>query len=85
MNDRRKYLQISKKTSTLAYSGADLCWALGGIICNFTPIFNIKGGWTSTMILFGCGNLVKTKKKMQMKHFFSPNLGEDQKNGLQQE
>ena len=30
--------------------GANLCWALGGIICNFTPIlpyFQHWGGWTS--------------------------------------
>ena len=75
-------------------SGADLCWALGEIICNFTPIlpyFQHWGGWTSTTILFSCGNLVKTKRKMQIEHFFSPkssskiehffspNSGEDQK------
>ena len=31
-------------------SGADLCWALRGIICNFTPIFPIFniGGWNTT-------------------------------------
>ena len=47
-------------------SGADLCWALGGIICNFTPIlpyFRNWGGWTSTTILFRCANQVKTKKR----------------------
>ena len=56
--------------------------SIGGIICNFTPIlpyFQHWGGWTSTTILFRCGNLVKTKKKMQIEHFFSPNSGEDQK------
>ena len=63
-------------------SGADLCWASGGIICNFTPIlpyFQHWGGWTSTTILFRCGKLVETKRKMQTEHFFSPNKSEDQK------
>ena len=31
------------------------------------------------MILFRCGYLVKTKRKMQIEHFFSPISGEDQK------
>ena len=47
--------------------------SIGGIICNFTPIllyFQYWGGWTSTTILFRCGNLVKTKKNKQMEHFF---------------
>ena len=54
-------------------SGADLCWALGEIICNFTPIlsyFQHWGGWTSTTIMFRCGNLVKTKKKSKWNTFF---------------
>ena len=52
----------------------------GGVICNFTPnlpYFQHWGEWTSTTILFRCGNLVKTKRKMQTDHFFSPNSGED--------
>ena len=63
-------------------SGADLCWALGGIICNFTPIlpyFQHWREWTSTTILFRCGNLVKTKRKVPTEQLFSPILGEDQK------
>ena len=35
--------------------GADLCWALGGIICNLTPIlpyFQHWEGWTSTTIFY---------------------------------
>ena len=75
------YLDISNKMY-LEISGADLCWALGGIICNFTPIlpyFQLWGGWTWTTILLRCWNLVKTKRKMQIEHFFSPNSGEDQK------
>ena len=57
-------------------------FSIGGIICNFTPIlpyFQHWGAWTSTTILFRCGNLVKTKRKMQIEHFFSPISGEDQK------
>ena len=37
-------------------SSANLCWALGGIICNFTPIlryFRHWGVWTSTTISSG--------------------------------
>ena len=63
-------------------SSADLCWKLGGIICNFTPIlpyFQHWGRWTSTTILCRCGNLVKTKRLIQIEHFFFPNSGEDKK------
>ena len=56
--------------------------SIGGIICYFTPILPYFQHWrgrTSTTILFRCGNVVETKNKMQMEHFFSPNSGEDQK------
>ena len=55
--------------------GANLCWALGRIICNFTPIlsyFQHWGGWTLTTIFFRWANQVKTKKRCSPKieHFF---------------
>ena len=77
-----KFCTILESFERTTISGADLCWALGGIICNFTPIlpyFQHWGGWTSTTILFRCGNLVKTKKKNAIGKLFSPNSGEDQK------
>ena len=42
-------------------------------------LFSTLGGMNSTTISLRCGNLVKTKKKMQTEHFFSPNSGEDKK------
>ena len=56
--------------------------SVGGDNLQFYPnfaLFSTLGGWTSTMILFRCGYLVKTKRKMQIEHFFSPISGEDQK------
>ena len=56
--------------------------SIGGDNLQFYPnftLFSTLGGWTSTTILFRCGNLVKTKRKMQIEHFFSPNSGKDQK------
>ena len=69
-------------STSSAVSGANLCSALGGIMCNFTPIlpyFQHWGGWTSTTILFRCGNLVKTKKQKNKWNTFFPNSGKDQK------
>ena len=56
--------------------------SIGGDNLQFYPnfaLFSTLGGWISTTILFKCGNLGKTKRKMQTEHFFSPNSGEDQK------
>ena len=64
------------------------CLSIRGIICNFTPIlpyFQHWRGWTSTTILFRWGNLVKTKKKKQMEHFFPQSQVKTEKKGLQQE
>ena len=47
--------------------------SIGGIICYFTPILPYFQHWrgrTSTTILFRCGNVVETKNKTQMEHFF---------------
>ena len=68
--------------TTAPPSGAKLCWALGVIICNFTPIlpyFQHWGGWISTKTFFRQANLVKTKKRSspEMEHFFSPNSSTD--------
>ena len=55
---------------------------IGGDNLQFYPkfaLFSTLGEWTSTTILFRCGNLLKTKRKMKTEHFFSPNSGEDQK------
>ena len=66
-----------------ALSGANFCWAMGGIICNFTPIlpyFQHWGGWTSTKTLFRWANLVKTKKKVFIRNgtlFLSTDLRSD--------
>ena len=62
-------------TKWLWTRGADLCWALWEIICNFTPIlpyFQHWGGWTSTTIFVRWANQVKTKKRSspKMEHFF---------------
>ena len=76
------YLMLTSSLfMNVMHSGADLCWALGEIICNFTPIlpyFQHWGGWTSTTILCRFGNLVNIKKKCK-RNTFSPNSGEDQK------
>ena len=56
--------------------------SIGGDNLQFYPnfaLFSTLRGWTSTTILFRCGNLVKIKRKMQIEHFFSPISGEDQK------
>ena len=60
-------------------SGANLCWALGGIICNFTPIFPIFniGGMNFDQDFFQVSKLSEDLKKKrsspEMEHFFSPN------------
>ena len=72
-------------------SGANLCLALGGIICNFTPIlpyFQHWGGMNLDQDFFQVSKLSEHQKKKrsspEMEHFFSPNSGEDQKKGLHQ-
>ena len=60
-----------------ASSGANLCWALGGMICNFTPIFPYFQHWGDEPRprLFS-GELIKWRPKKksspEMEHFFSP-------------
>ena len=47
--------------------------SIGGDNLQFYPnfaLFSTLGGWTSTTILFRCGNSVKTKKKANGTHFF---------------
>ena len=53
--------------------------SIGGYNLQF--YFNIGGDEPRPrfLLLFRCGNLVKTKRKMQTEHFFFPNSGEDQK------
>ena len=52
-------LQMSNFNRICATSSANHCWALGGIICNFTPIltfFQHWVGWTSTKTFFRWAN-----------------------------
>ena len=86
---------ISEQQTILHTRVADLCWALGGIICNFTPIlpyfehwghearpqfFSRESNMTNVKHPFE-PNQVKTKKRSQSKlgKFLSPKLSEDQK------
>ena len=66
-------------------SGADLYWALGEIICNFTPIlphFQHWGGGEARSLFFHVSKSSENKKKIftkNLKSFLSPKSSEDQK------
>ena len=56
-------------------SGANLCWALGGIICNFTPIlpyFQHWGNKPRPRLFFRVSKLSEDQKKViyEVEHFF---------------
>ena len=77
-------------TSRPTVRDADLCWALGGIICNFIPIlpyFQHWGGRTSTAIFLGPQIKWRPKKKLfhqRWKTFFFPISNEDQRSDADQ-
>ena len=60
------WCEMTRNSFMRANGGANLCWALGGIICNFSPIFNI-GGMNLDHHFFQVSKLSEDQK---MEHFF---------------
>ena len=64
------------QSNTIPSSGADLCWALGGMICNFTPILPYFQHWgDEPRPRFCSGVEIKWRPKEKCKqNTFSPRI-----------